>query len=206
MQGFNWKECPSDLNYTKSLQCDPVETFESLYITGIREKQEIFHENTSKNTLLSAVYIIHLKPPLYLRNALPIDMKVSVAGCSVGQDGLEKAVEIVDASSRSVVREEFLDYGEKTVSSGDSLHLPTFKLKSSSGEGHASSYIVVRVRAQPLIIESTYLNCLFLQLIQYLEKDWSCTTEISEDHDEFAVWRFTSYDSVDKMDIELGVK
>ncbi|XP_037905174.1 vacuolar protein sorting-associated protein 13 isoform X4 [Hermetia illucens] len=187
VQGFNWKECPSDLNYTKSLQCDPVETFESLYITGIREKQEIFHENTSKNTLLSAVYIIHLKPPLYLRNALPIDMKVSVAGCSVGQDGLEKAVEIVDASSRSVVREEFLDYGEKTVSSGDSLHLPTFKLKSSSGEGHASSYIVVR-------------------LIQYLEKDWSCTTEISEDHDEFAVWRFTSYDSVDKMDIELGVK
>lgn len=37
--------------------------------------------------MLSACYVIHLKPPLYLRNALPIDVHISVAGCSVSQTG-----------------------------------------------------------------------------------------------------------------------
>lgn len=38
--------------------------------------------------MLSACYVIHLKPPLYLRNALPIDIRISVAGCSVSQTGI----------------------------------------------------------------------------------------------------------------------
>lgn len=39
-----------------------------------------------------------------------------------------------------------------------------------------------------------------------MEKDWSCTTEIPSVPSEFAVWTFSSYDSVDKMTLDLGVK
>lgn len=50
-------------------------------------------------------------------------------------------------------------------------------------------------------------KCLYsLQLVQYLEKDWSCTTEIPANPPEFAVWSFKSYDSDEIMSIELGVK
>lgn len=51
----------------------------------------------------------------------------------------------------------------------------------------------------------TQLN-LFLQLEQYLEKDWSCSTEIPANPPEFAVWSFKAYDSEEIMSIELGVK
>lgn len=33
VQGFNWKENPSDFKYMKYLQCDPIHTFEPFYIT-----------------------------------------------------------------------------------------------------------------------------------------------------------------------------
>lgn len=33
VQGFNWKENPSDFKYTKYLHCDPIHTFEPFYIT-----------------------------------------------------------------------------------------------------------------------------------------------------------------------------
>lgn len=45
----------------------------------------------------------------------------------------------------------------------------------------------------------------FVQLVQYLEKDWSCTTEVPAHPPEFAVWSFKSYDSDEIMSIELGV-
>lgn len=53
-----------------------------------------------------------------------------------------------------------------------------------------------------------FINLFFFsfQLVQYLEKDWSCTTEIPSVPSEFAVWTFSSYDSVDKMTLDLGVK
>lgn len=81
-QGFKWNDSLTDMAYNKSIQCDPVNTFESLFINARREKTEIFHENTSKYTILSAYYTIHLRPPVYMRNALPIDLYISVSGCS----------------------------------------------------------------------------------------------------------------------------
>lgn len=81
-QGFKWNDTPSDLNFNKQIQCDPVNTFESLFINARREKTEIYHETSTKYTILSAYYTIHLRPPVYLRNALPIDLYVSVSGCS----------------------------------------------------------------------------------------------------------------------------
>ncbi|XP_037042887.1 vacuolar protein sorting-associated protein 13-like, partial [Bradysia coprophila] len=195
VQGINWKDCPSDFKYTKYLQCDPMDTFEPFYITAIREREEVYHEVTSKVTMLSACYVVHLKPPLYLRNALPIDISISVAGCSVANtDDVTEAKEVSQVDGSPVKknvglelspRDDFLDYGEKVVKPGDVLHLPT--VKTTVKEGDNKSYLVAR-------------------LIQYLEKDWSCTTEIPSVPSEFAVWTFSSYDSVDKMTLDLGVK
>ncbi|CAD7014489.1 unnamed protein product [Ceratitis capitata] len=181
VQGIKWNDCPTDLEYSRHLQCDPLNTFETFYINVKRVKTEIFHEHSDKYTILSAYYTLHLRPPVYLCNALPISISVSVAGCSVRSAEAEN----VERNVTSAVKEDMLDYGEKEVAPGDVLHLPTVKLSSKSRENR--SFLVVR-------------------LIQYLEKDWSCTTEISEDHNDMATWRFSSYDSEAKMDMDLCVR
>lgn len=152
VQGFNWKENPSDFKYMKYLQCDPIHTFEPFYITAIREREEVYHEVTSKHTMLSACYVINLKPPLYLRNALPIDIRISVAGCTVSQtennskESTENNHHVVDYRgplNASLTKSDFLDCGEKIVNPGDLLHLPT--VKTTAKEGERRSLIVARV-------------------------------------------------------------
>ncbi len=124
-------------------------------LQAIREREEVYHEVTSKVTMLSACYVVHLKPPLYLRNALPIDISISVAGCTVANtDDVKEAKEVsqVDGSppaKKNVSlelspRDDFLDYGEKVVKPGDVLHLPT--VKTTVKEGDIKSYLVARVR------------------------------------------------------------
>lgn len=80
--GISWNTSPNDLEYTKVLQCDPQHTFEPFHIKVIRERQDVFHEVTSRVTMLSACYVFHLRPPIYVRNALPINIHVSVSGSS----------------------------------------------------------------------------------------------------------------------------
>ncbi|EDW46783.1 GM20965, partial [Drosophila sechellia] len=185
VQGISWASNPSDLNYSHQLHCDPTNTFEPLIMNARRSKSEVYFENTNKYTLLSAFYTIHLRPPLYLRNSLPINIQVSVAGCSVRkEDGLDaqSSQRFVD---RGYSKEDFLDYGEKPVNSGDVLHLPTVRLASKGKE--SKSFLVVR-------------------LVQYLEKDWSCATEIWDYTDDVITWTFSSYDSEMKVDMDLYVK
>ncbi|KMY92020.1 vacuolar protein sorting-associated protein 13 [Drosophila simulans] len=185
VQGISWASNPSDLNYSHQLHCDPTNTFEPLIMNARRSKSEVYFENTNKYTLLSAFYTIHLRPPLYLRNSLPINIQVSVAGCSVRkEDGLDaqSSQRFVD---RGYSKEDFLDYGEKPVNSGDVLHLPTVRLASKGKE--SKSFLVVR-------------------LVQYLEKDWSCATEIWDYNDDVITWTFSSYDSEMKVDMDLYVK
>lgn len=141
--------------------------------------------------MLSVCYIIHLRPPVLLRNTLPIPIIISVAGCSVARDGqvvLPPRPEPKDESQNLSVSqkegEEFLDYGEKVVQPGEMIHLPTIQLAAAHGESYSN--IVIRI-------------------IQYLDKDWSCTTEIPANPPEFAVWTFRSFDSVAEMSFELGV-
>ncbi|XP_055373962.1 intermembrane lipid transfer protein Vps13 [Condylostylus longicornis] len=182
VQGIKWNDKITEMGYKRQIQCDPITTFEPLYINVIREKSEIYHETTSMHTIASAFYLIHLRPPLYFRNFLPIQVKLSVSGCSVKSGFLDD----VDSKSKlSVQKEDFLDYGEKSVDPGDVLQLPTVKLTGKVGE--TKSYIVLR-------------------LLQYLEKDWSCTTEIPQNYEEFETWTFSSYDSAAKMDLDLGVR
>jgi hypothetical protein len=44
-----------------------------------------------------------------------------------------------------------------------------------------------------------------LQIIQYLERDWSLKTEIPADPAEFIVWTFNSYDSAGATSLQLGI-
>lgn len=123
------------------------------HLQAIREREEVYHEVTSKYTMLSACYVINLKPPLYLRNALPIDIQISVAGCTVSQtENVTAMTDITNDSqvnrrpdmNASLTKADFLDYGEKVVKPGDLLHLPT--VKTTAKEGDRRSLIVVRVR------------------------------------------------------------
>ncbi|KAH8253644.1 hypothetical protein KR032_006328 [Drosophila birchii] len=184
VQGIAWNENPSDFNYSHQLHCNPIKTFEPLYINARRKKTEIYNEYSNKYTLLSAFYTIHLRPPLYLRNFLPIDIMVSVAGCSVQKDGMDKQSSL-HFQKEGKIREDFLDYGEKEVKSGNVLHLPTVRV--STLETESKSFLVVR-------------------LIQYLEKDWSCATEIAEYDGDITTWTFSSYDSEMKVDMDLYVR
>lgn len=174
VQGFNWKENPSDFKYMKFLQCDPIQTFEPFYITAIREREEVYHEVTTKFTMLSACYVINLKPPLYLRNALPIDIRISVAGCTVSQNDVaaatvferpennHKKIDYKGPNNASLTKSDFLDYGEKIVKPGDLLHLPT--VKTTAKEGEQRSLIVARVRYP------NYCNlCVFFRVYIYVQ-------------------------------------
>ena len=44
-----------------------------------------------------------------------------------------------------------------------------------------------------------------LQLPNYLEKDWSCRGEILANPPEFSVWSFESFDSAQKVIMDLGM-
>uniref|UniRef100_A0A2M4CVW7 Putative vacuolar protein n=1 Tax=Anopheles darlingi TaxID=43151 RepID=A0A2M4CVW7_ANODA len=186
-QGLSWRESPNNLNLIKTLQCDPINTFEPFYINAVRKRVDVFYEITSNHTMMSACYEIHLRPPFLLRNALPINLTVSVAGCTVRRQHESGIVDSIDnfSLSPSVSGEDFLDYGEKILRPGELLHLPT--VKTSVRSINEASYIVAR-------------------LIDYLDKDWSSTAEIPAQPPEFGVWTFNAYDSEEIMSIQLGVK
>lgn len=150
-QGMSWKECPGNSTLVKSLQCDPVNTYEPLYINAIRERFDVFFEVSSKFTILSACYLIRLRPPLLLRNALPIDLVVSVAGCSVARDrdrnfreqSVDEDMTSAHQNTTGIEGEDFLDYGEKLIKPGELLHLPTVKTAAKNSDN--LMYIVARV-------------------------------------------------------------
>uniref|UniRef100_A0A182NLZ6 Vacuolar protein sorting-associated protein 13 n=1 Tax=Anopheles dirus TaxID=7168 RepID=A0A182NLZ6_9DIPT len=186
-QGISWKESPNSFELMKALQCDPIKTFEPFYINAVRQRQDVFYMISSNHTMLSACYEIHLRPPFMLRNALPIGLTISVAGCSVRREldtGLVTSNESLSNAS-TVAGEDYLDYGEKLLRPGELLHLPT--VKTSARSTTETSYIVAR-------------------LVGYLDKDWSCTTDIPAQPPEFGVWTFNAYDSVEVMSLQLGVK
>lgn len=148
VQGVSWNINPSDLQLTQQVQLDPIDTFEALYIDAKRHKAEIYFENTDKIRLSSCMYTLHLRPPLYLRNNLPIDIRVSVAGCSVRKQSSVTEIATPEPKAKltdTIIyeREEFLDYGEMELNPGHVLHLPTVRMFSKGTE--SKSVIVVRV-------------------------------------------------------------
>lgn len=142
---------------------------------------------------MSVCYKFDLRPRVSIRNTLPIPIVISIATCGITRNNAsdEKLAQNINdmslgSSSKSGKSntEDFLDCGEKIVGPGEQLHLPTVKLVRAETEDH--SRMVVR-------------------LIQYLEKDWSCTTSIPADPQENSVWLFESFDTVTEMKFSLGV-
>lgn len=165
-QGMSWKECPGNSTLVKSLQCDPINTYEPLYINAIRERFDVFFEISSKFTILSACFLIRLRPPLLLRNALPIDLVVSVAGCSAARDkdrnfreqSVDEEMTSAHQNTTGIEGEDFLDYGEKLIKPGELLHLPTVKTASKNSDN--LMYIVARVSL--IKLQSSRFNSRFL--------------------------------------------
>lgn len=161
----------------------------------IRTRQELYFEHSSTYKMESVCYGFDLRPRVAIRNTLPIPIVISIAGCGVAKDHTAaelRAQTIQDTSVASNAGhhsgrhniEDFLDCGEKVVGPGEQLHLPTVKLVRPGSDDH--SRIVVR-------------------LVQYLEKDWSCTTAIPSDPQENSIWAFEAFDSVAEMSFSLGV-
>ncbi|CAK9800782.1 Intermembrane lipid transfer protein Vps13, partial [Anthophora quadrimaculata] len=119
-------------------------------IQVVGEIEQVYFENTTRHTMASTIYNVHLYPSVYLKNFLPIDIIVCLPG----------AVQ------------------EKLLEAGTSYQIPTID--------PGKSYIIIK-------------------LPNYLEKDWSCRGEILANPPEFAVWSFESFDSAQKVVMDLGM-
>ncbi|KAJ8953002.1 hypothetical protein NQ318_015363 [Aromia moschata] len=150
---YVWKDLQTNLSITKLLQCphkDSTKKKEPFIFKVVGETEQVYYENTSRHTMASTCFNVHLRPAVIMTNCLPIDIIVCV----------------------DELPEEF------TVKPGDTLQLPTV----DPGR-----------------------NALVIRIPEYLEKEWSCRQEVSEQPQEFSVWTFHSYDSAAKMTLDLGM-
>nr|XP_012230348.1 PREDICTED: vacuolar protein sorting-associated protein 13C isoform X2 [Linepithema humile] len=153
VEPFVWKDLQKTVSMTKLLKCEcrvKQDITEPFYIQAVGEIEQVYFENTTRHTMASTIYNVHLYPSLYLKNFLPIDIIICLPG--VAQENL------LEASA--------------------SLQLPTIDPAKSS---------------------------IVIKLPNYLEKDWSCKGEISANPPEFAVWSFESFDSAQKVVLDLGM-
>ncbi|XP_076380466.1 vacuolar protein sorting 13C isoform X3 [Megalopta genalis] len=119
-------------------------------IQVVGEIEQVYFENTSRHTMASTIYNVHLYPSVYLKNFLPIDIIVSIPGT----------------------------FQDKLLDAGTSYQIPTI----DPGKSH-----------------------IVIKLPNYLEKDWSCRGEILANPPEFSVWSFESFDSAQKVIMDLGM-
>nr|XP_050858456.1 intermembrane lipid transfer protein Vps13 isoform X2 [Vespula vulgaris] len=119
-------------------------------IQVVGEIEQVYFENTSRHTMASTIYNVHLYPSVYLKNFLPIDIIICLPG-------------IIE---------------EKLLEASATLQIPTID--------YTKSNIVIK-------------------LPNYLEKNWSCKGEIIANPPEFSVWSFESFDSSQKVIMDLGM-
>ncbi|XP_032688033.1 vacuolar protein sorting-associated protein 13 isoform X3 [Odontomachus brunneus] len=153
VEPFIWKDLQKTVSMTKLLKCESrfkQDVTEPFYIQALGEIEQVYFENTSRHTMASTIYNVHLYPSVYLKNFLPIDIIICLPGTA--QESL------LEASA--------------------SLQIPTID--------PAKSYIIIK-------------------LPNYLEKDWSCRGEIVANPPDFAVWSFESFDSAQKVVLDLGM-
>ncbi|XP_014471667.1 PREDICTED: vacuolar protein sorting-associated protein 13C isoform X2 [Dinoponera quadriceps] len=153
VEPFVWKDLQKTVSMTKLLKCESrskQDTTEPFYIQAVGEIEQVYFENTTRHTMASTIYNVHLYPSVYLKNFLPIDIIICLPGTA--QESL------LEASA--------------------SLQIPTID--------PSKSHIIIK-------------------LPNYLEKDWSCRVEILANPPEFAVWSFESFDSAQKVILDLGM-
>ncbi|XP_025156985.1 vacuolar protein sorting-associated protein 13 isoform X1 [Harpegnathos saltator] len=153
VEPFIWKDLQKTVSMTKLLKCESrskQDITEPFYIQVLGEIEQVYFENTTRHTMASTIYNVHLYPSVYLKNFLPIDIIICLPGTA--QESL------LEASA--------------------SLQIPTID--------PVKSHIIIK-------------------LPNYLEKDWSCRGEILANPPEFAVWSFESFDSAQKVVLDLGM-
>lgn len=153
IEQFIWKDLQKTVSMTKLLKCESrlrQEAVEPFYMKVVGEIEQVYFENTSRHTMASTIYNVHLYPAVYFKNFLPIDIIVCLPG---------------------VVQEKLLE-------AGTSYQIPTI----DPGKSH-----------------------IIIKLPNYLEKDWSCRGEILANPPEFSVWSFESFDSAQKVIMDLGM-
>ncbi|XP_015115234.1 vacuolar protein sorting-associated protein 13 isoform X2 [Diachasma alloeum] len=154
VEPFVWKDLQKTVSMTKVLKCDSRGKGDGnrdvFFIQAVGEIEQVFFENTSRHTMASTIYNIHLYPAVYLKNFLPIDILIELPG----------SVE------------------EMLVKASETLQLPVIDPSNSN---------------------------IVIKLPQYLEKDWSCKGEIVAEPPEFSVWSFESFDSAQKVIMDLGM-
>ncbi|KAI4489144.1 hypothetical protein M0804_004642 [Polistes exclamans] len=119
-------------------------------IQVVGEIEQVYFENTSRHTMASTIYNVHLYPSVYLKNFLPIDIIICLPG-------------IIE---------------EKLLEASATLQIPTIDYTKSN---------------------------IIIKLPNYLEKNWSCKGEIVANPPEFSVWSFESFDSAQKVVMDLGM-
>lgn len=93
------------------MQCVPkknADNNEPFIIKAIGETEQIYHENTSRHTMASTCYNIHLYPAVILKNCLPVEIICCVQ--NIVEEQLVKPGEVLQmpnvdpGQSRVVIR------------------------------------------------------------------------------------------------------
>ncbi|XP_031777535.1 vacuolar protein sorting-associated protein 13 isoform X3 [Nasonia vitripennis] len=127
-----------------------VQTTATSVLQVVGEIEQVYFENTSRHTMASTIYNVHLYPSIYFKNFLPIDIIICLPG----------------------------NTQERRVEASTTLQIPTVDPNNSS---------------------------IVIKLPQYLEKDWSCRVELTSNPAEFSVLSFESFDSAQKVIMDLGI-
>ncbi|GLH16637.1 Vacuolar protein sorting-associated protein 13A [Gryllus bimaculatus] len=83
---FVWKNLQNLLTTSKVLQCDPksqTDGKQPFMMKIIGEMEQVYFENTTRHTMLSTCYNIHLRPTVIFKNHLPVQIVVCLANTSV---------------------------------------------------------------------------------------------------------------------------
>ncbi|CAG9815731.1 unnamed protein product [Phaedon cochleariae] len=91
---FIWKDLQTNLSVTKKMHCSSKTSgkpAESFVIKAVGEMEQVYYENTSRHTMSSNCYNIHLRPAVNFKNCLPVDIV-----CCVDESAEELTVKAGD--------------------------------------------------------------------------------------------------------------
>ncbi|CAG5075993.1 Similar to Vps13: Vacuolar protein sorting-associated protein 13 (Drosophila melanogaster) [Cotesia congregata] len=122
VEPFVWKDLQKTLSMTKLLKCEPrnKQSKEPFYMQVVGEIEQVYFENTTRHTMSSTIYNIHLYPSVYLKNFLPIDIVIILPG--MVEEKVVKAsttiqLPTVDSNNSNIIIKVFkrtsIDSGEK---------------------------------------------------------------------------------------------
>ncbi|XP_011301984.1 vacuolar protein sorting-associated protein 13C isoform X2 [Fopius arisanus] len=213
VEPFVWKDLQKTVSMTKVLKCDSrdkgkqankdvffIQIIFTLIVVG-----SIFYNNTNVNLLLSNVdWRSRLKK---FRNDKKLKSTISCKDTSKYLEGPIKAVGEIE-------QVYFENTNRHTMASTIyNIHLyPAVYLKNFLP---IDIVIVLPGSVEEMLVKASETlqlpdidptnSDIIIKLPQYLEKDWSCKGEVLAEPPEFSVWSFESFDSAQKVIMDLGM-